>query len=615
MPLVPTPFADSLGGKSAEFVPASGCRRPAVGRAFSACCVALLSLLVGCGESSGKPTNVLLVTFDTTRADRLGCYGHAGASTPVVDALAAGGVLAERCQTTATVTLPAHGSLLTGLYPFRHGARNNGTHRVLDDVDTLAELLAPEGFRTGAVVSALVLDERFGLGQGFDVYDDDLSGGESRTFEYQQTTADNTVDRALAFLQQQGADPFFLWVHFYDPHRPFTPPEPFASRFRGAPHDGELAFTDYELGRLLDGMDGRGQRDDTLVVLSADHGESFGEHGEKGHGLFVYESTCHVPLIFQHESLAAGQTLSEVTSVVDVVPTVLDLLGVRVPSGLHGISLAPALRGEQPAPAGRMVYSEAMLPVLNYGWSDLRALTDDGGRYVRAPRAELYDHQTDEDELHNLFDKSDPRARAFASTLDSLLAEGERDGSQGDLGQDDELRRGLAELGYVWAESQSAAGEVLPDPKDRIVHFESLAEVRRLLVKERGDKAEVLLRQVLSASPGAAEPASLLVQALMRQKRWEEARELASSLVQGPTPLIEDFLNLSALERRAGLATWDKILQLAISRWPWATTARHRRGLYLAEDGDNAGARSCFEAVLAIDEHDSAAKAALKGLR
>lgn len=572
-------------------------------------------LMVGCGDGPERPLNVLLVTFDTTRADRLGCYGREGAETPIIDALAATGVLAERCQTTAPITLPAHASLLTGLYPFRHGARNNGTHLVLDDVQTLAELLGPHGYTTGAVVSALVLDERFGLGQGFDIYDDDLNAGASRSFEYQQTTADDTVRRALGFLEQSGTEPFFLWVHFYDPHRPFSPPEPFASRFGQRRHDGELAFTDHELGRLLEGLVARGQRENTLVVLSADHGESFGEHGEKGHGLFVYEATCHVPLIFSHSSLAAGQTIPEVTSVVDVVPTVLDLLDLPIPPGLHGISLALALRGEGSAPADRRVYSEAMLPALNYGWSDLRALTDAQGRFVRAPRPELYDHAGDADELQNLFDAADPRARSLAAALAALLAEGERDGSQVELAGDDELRRGLAELGYVWTEAPHAAAGSLPDPKDRVQHFESLAEVRRLLSKDRGAKAEKLLRQVLAASPGAAEPASLLVQTLMVQQRWGEARELATSLVQASTPMIEDFLNLAALDRREGNAGWKQVLQLASSRWPWATEPWNRRGLYLAEDGDQDGARSCFEEALAIDEHSSLAREGLAALR
>ena len=252
--------------------------------------------------------NLLLVTLDTTRADHLGCYGFEGASTPVLDGLANEGVLFERCVTSAPYTLPAHASILTGLLPLRHGVRVNGTQGLPAEVQTLAESLSNAGFDTGAVVSALVLDSRFGLNQGFDRYDDDLSaGGEARLLQYRETAGDDTLRRAVRWLKERGNERFFLWTQFFDAHDPYEPPAEFAARFPGRPYDGEIAFADECLGRLLEELRHQDRLDDTLVVVVGDHGESLGDHGETLHGHFVYLATTHVPFIVHHPKLAAGK--------------------------------------------------------------------------------------------------------------------------------------------------------------------------------------------------------------------------------------------------------------------------------------------------------------------
>jgi arylsulfatase A-like enzyme len=347
--------------------------------------------------TTGRPS-LLLITLDTTRADALEPYGADAAETPALSALADEGIVFEHAVAVASITAPTHASLLTGLYPRRHGLRNNLSHHLGDDIPSLAEWFSAAGYRTAAFVSAIVLESRYGLDRGFEVYDDALTSASAGPAPWTPTErpAEATADRALAWLDALGGDdPFFLWVHFYDPHLPYSPPSPWAERFRDRPYAGEVAYMDSQIGRLL--KHPRAAADDVIVTAIGDHGEGLGEHGEEAHGLLVYESTIRVPWILKLPGGPAGVRIAAPISQVDLVPTIAEMVNFEPGAGseaLEGRSLLPLLRGDEWT-AERLLFAESEVPFFTYGWSRLRTVRRGTLKYIDAPVEEVYDLQTD----------------------------------------------------------------------------------------------------------------------------------------------------------------------------------------------------------------------------
>ena len=332
----------------------------------------------GVEPPSGRTStpNLVLITLDTTRADRLGPYGYSGVQTPVLDRLAAEGVVFDRAITAAPLTLPAHTSIMSGLYPPRHGVRDNGGFFVRDDTVTLAERLREQGYRTGAFVGAYVLDGRWGLNQGFDTYHDhfDVSSVSTPSLAAVERPGNEVADQAIAWLGETAAPPFFAWIHFFDPHSPYRAPEPYGRLYARQPYLGEIAFADAQIGRVVAFLEQRRLLDNSVVVVVGDHGESLGEHGEGTHGFFVYEATTRVPLIIRTAvEQVHTKRVGTVVRTVDVMPTVLELLGLETAAGIDGRSLVPLMRGEA-QDLGLRAYSEAFYPRLHFGWSELLAL-------------------------------------------------------------------------------------------------------------------------------------------------------------------------------------------------------------------------------------------------
>ncbi len=355
--------------------------------------------------------NLVLVTLDTTRADRLGAYGFAQAATPHLDRLAAEGVLFTRAVATTSTTLPTHASILTGLHPFRHGARANALFTLGPEQQTLAELLREAGYETGAFVSSAVLARRYGLAQGFDHYDDRASEA-TVSMAFTERSAEATTTSAIRWLDERGAGPFFLWIHYFDPHGPYRPP----AGFEEAPtfYDGEIAYVDQQLGRLLEAV-GAESRGDTLVVVTADHGEAFGAHGERDHGALVQEATIQVPLILHSEAgLDGGVAVTTRASQVDILPTVLALLGLELPVGLDGVDLSVD------PPTDRAVLAESVYGYAYYGWAPLAAVYQGPLKYVHGPSPELYDLSTDPTELENLIERRPEDAERLRRRLLAL---------------------------------------------------------------------------------------------------------------------------------------------------------------------------------------------------
>jgi len=454
---------------------ASGHGRRAAFALAPAAAVASLLCVAGAAVAPAA-VNVLLVTIDTLRVDRVGAYGSRAGLTPAMDALAKGGVVFEQATVPVPLTRPSHVSLLTGKMPFQHGIRDNFSFSLAAGHLTLAEVLKARGYATGGFVGAFMLNAQSGLNRGFDEFDDSFEqrGGQSAFLAEHQRVASETEQRAGAWIERaaRGRAPFFAWVHFYDPHSPYDPPPPYRARYAGRPYDGEVAYTDSVLGRLVARLDRLGVRRRTLIVVTSDHGEGLGDHGEAEHGFFLYETTVRVPLIMRLPGvLPAGLRIPREARSIDVLPSVLALVGATpaVPPGIPGRSLMAGLT--EPAGATPPSYAETLFPRLHFACSDLRSMRFDGWKYVEAPRPELYDLRADPHERSNLYAREGRRAASLRSRLLDSMGGSLEAPIVGKTGPapDAETQRKLASLGYVSGSGGSAGA----DPKDSIAAFQA----------------------------------------------------------------------------------------------------------------------------------------------
>jgi arylsulfatase A-like enzyme/Tfp pilus assembly protein PilF len=437
--------------------------------------------------------NVVVVTLDTTRADRLGAYGQAtAAATPVFDRLAGEGVLFEQAMTSAPLTLPAHATMFTGGFPPQHGVRDNGGFFLAADATTLAERFAARGYRTGAFVGAYVLDSKWGLDQGFEHYVDDFDLTKVKALSLGNVSrrADAVVDLALPWLQSVAGQPFFAWLHFYDAHAPYDAPEPYRSQYAAQPYNGEVAFADAQLGRIVEFLERGGLLERTVVVVLGDHGESLGEHDEGTHGFFVYDTATRVPFLIRAPfTRTTGRRVVGLVRTADLMSTVLDLVGAAAgdPVAPAGRSLVPLMTGDGTALAADG-YAEAMYPLHHYGWSALKAIRDDRYKLIDAPRPELFDLQADPGETVNLYDRERDVANRLQRALRAMETGFERAaaGPPPPAEVDPETRARLASLGYVssFVATEAAVGVVRADPKDKIALFNLMSEARNVAQDE-----------------------------------------------------------------------------------------------------------------------------------
>src|SRR6266496_3886676 len=447
---------------------------------------AIISAAVG-QKAPPRPAprpNLLLVTIDTLRPDHLRCYGYDGIQTPTIDSLAADGIRFEQAYTPIPITLPSHTVMLTGTYPMMSGMHDFSGNNLSPEQATLATVLRARGYDTGAVIAAAVLDRRFGLNHGFDFYYDHFNFGRlsEANLDLMERPANEVVDQALKWLAKPRNAPFFLWVHLYDPHHPYNPPPPFNRLYEENLYAGEIAFADTQLGRLLAYLKQHAAYNHTLVVLSGDHGEGLGEHGEKTHGFFTYNSTLHVPLIIKPAvgTKIAQSVVSAQVSLVDLMPTTLGLLNIPVPTQVQGKDVARMLLQGGDA-NGSSLYSETYLPRIHFNWSELRGLQLRNYHFISAPKPELYDDSDDPHELHNLYAEK----QAVSGELKSQLATVIRQKSAShEMAQKSTLDPILAErlqaLGYTafaaGGDNSLVTDPKLADPKDRIHVYEVVNE-------------------------------------------------------------------------------------------------------------------------------------------
>jgi choline-sulfatase len=502
------------------------------------CGLGLLGSLAAC--TAARPPepakSVMLVTIDTLRADHVGAYGATAARTPALDALARDGARFDRAWAPAPITLPSHASLLSGLYPPGHGSRHNGM--AMQAVPTLATAFKAAGFATAAFVSAFPLDKRFGLTRGFDVYDDQLPRGtDGRPLN--ERPGEITVSRALAWLQAHGDERFFLWVHVFEPHAPYGRPGSGAAL--QARYDDDIAIADRELGRLVAALGNRAAT--TLVIGASDHGEAFGEHGEIGHSIFVYDTTLRVPLVMRGPGIRAGTVVPDDVSLVDLAPTLTALTGTPVIAG-DGRSLVPALAG-QALPA-QPLYAESFAPLFDFGWAGLRAVREGPWKYIAAPRAELYDLARDPGESVNRVDEDRPRtARLDGEVTRRSPAE---PGVATPISPEAAAR--LRSLGYLSGASRTGAASARPDPKDRIAVASRLATVTSGEV--RGDELVATLEAVLRDDPPNPQAHLRMGFAEIERGRCAQAEPHLRAALDAGMPSADAGLGLAACYGQAG---------------------------------------------------------------
>jgi len=563
-----------------------------------ACAGLAVGAACGRGPRAQPPTSLLLVTVDTLRADRVGAYGDKEARTPRLDALAQEGVLFEAAFTPVPLTLPAHATLLTGLLPPQHGVRGNGSFALGRPPLTLAEAMKRRGLATAAFVGAFPVARRFGLDRGFDVYDDSFERAPGLHFDFAERRADRVVDAAAAWLSRTpGA--VFLWVHLYDPHAPYDPPE----GFRGPdPYRGEVAFADAMLGRLLRGWDARPEA--SVVAVTSDHGEAFGEHGEESHGLFVYDTTLRVPLVLRGASLPKSRRVAERVSIADLAATLAGLAGAEPPPGISLMRLASA----SPAPSPAPLYAETLAPRLDFGWSELRSWREGRYKYVRAPRPELYDLVADPGETRNLAGSTPQVAARLEAELDAALARwGDGESRRG---PDPEAAERLRSLGYVQGAEGRGSGA---DPKDRL-------EVARLIARAVGPFATpqeliAAYTQIARRDPDNPLVSFRLADALLRAGRTREAVALFRQVVASGPRSPDPYVGLAtALAQQGQLDDAKHVLEQALLVDAASGQAHFNLGEIARLQGDAAAARSHYDAARADPVTRQRAEARLASL-
>jgi len=509
----------------------------------AAVCAALLLSLEGCRHQEPAPpatvprdANVLLITLDTTRADHLSCYHPGRAKTPHLDELGARGVRFTQAMAQVPLTLPSHACIMTGAYPPVHGLRDMGGFILDQSHPTIASLAQAAGFATAAFVGSRAVAKHFGLSHGFDTYDDDMG---SQTEEgklpgiFPERRASVVTDRAVDWLKQNAGKKFFLWAHYYDPHQPYDPPEPYKQQYAQKLYDGEIAYMDEQVGRLLGGLDRLGLSSRTLVIAVGDHGESLGEHGESTHGIFLYDATLHVPLIVAGPDVPRGKVIDDQVRSIDLHPTVMEFLHLPQSREAQGVSLWPLIQHGTRV-RSNYSYGETIYPKTYMGWSELRAMRTDGWKFILAPHPELYDLHRDPGELQNLIAQHPAEADQFQKLLWKVAGTQGKTENLTTVPLDQKTRQELESLGYVSAGTsrEIQLGTGAPDPKDRIGVMKIMQAAERALNAEDNGHAAQLMEQALRQDPGNPLGHIYLATALEHAGRLERAVEVYQDAIK-----------------------------------------------------------------------------------
>jgi len=554
-------------------------------------------------ELPGAPTdNILLITLDTTRADHLGSYGYRQARTPNLDGLAQKGIRFARVYCPSPLTLPSHCSIMSGLYPVAHGVRNNG-HELRREIKTLAEIMNGHGYSTAAFVSAFSVDSRFGLDRGFGVYDDTFQSQLPLKSENAERRAEETFARFSRWLESNGQNKFFAWIHYYDPHLPYDPPSPYGEGSGQHPYDGEIAYMDHYVGAAVARLREKGILEKTLIVIAGDHGEGLGDKVETGHGIFIYEETLRVPLIFYNRRIfPRSQVIESDVRLVDVAPTILDVAGLSSEAAdMQGRSLIDWMTGKTGKDLDALV--ETYYPRDNFGWSELVGLVAGPWKIIQAPRPEFYDLENDPGEKKNIFGSSAQKAGELSNKLRQeilRLSSGSTVARGGAPARAEDLER-LRSLGYV-SFAPAKPGSAFPDPKDKIGSLKLIQMAQAFEFEENYLEAERVYREILEDIPDSPAGYVNLAIAQARQKKFDQA---IATLGSGLRRLPDSEILLVRLghtylvtgKTPQALATMEKVLALN----PQSVDALTVCAGILDTAGKKDEARSYYERALAIE--------------
>ncbi|MCX7974475.1 MAG: sulfatase-like hydrolase/transferase [Candidatus Aminicenantes bacterium] len=507
----------------------------------------------------GFKLNFIIITVDTLRADRLHCYGFEAIDTPTIDNLAKRGVKFDHCIAQTPLTLPSHTTILTGTLPLFHGVRDNGGFIVPPQLVTLAEIFNEAGYDTAAFIGAYVLDSRWGLDQGFDYYFDqfDLSKFEKISLSMVQRPANEVIDHTLKWLEAKKDFPFFLWIHLYDPHTPYEPPEFWAQKYSGHPYLGEIAFTDHEINRLWVFLENNHLLEQTVIIFTSDHGESLGEHKESTHGFFLYEGAIHVPLIFVTPfSQFRGLSIKQTVSLTDIMPTILEMAGLKSPPSIQGKSLLPYFHNPK-RKRRELVYSETFYPRLHFGWSELRSLQDGHWKLILAPEPELYDLRSDPKEKNNLAYQEKKKLAQLQKEAEQYIRRYSQNAFELKLSQiDEETRERLAALGYIssFIDLKATAGKKLANPKDKIDVFNDLSRAREIGMEGDAEEAIRIIKTIIDKDPEISEAHFTLGNIYFRIGQFESAlNHFRQALVLKPDDVFA-AINIANCYLRLGKA-------------------------------------------------------------
>jgi len=596
------------------------------------------------GAGVRKP-DVILITIDTLRADHVGCYGAEQVKTPTLDSLGRDGVVFERAIAQVPLTWPSHAAILTGTYPFQNGVQDFTGQPLGPQFRTVAQAFQKAGYATGAVVSAFVLDRSWGLGRGFDFYDDAFS---AKTFEKKDAAlvnrpAGESVAHAIAWLKKtrrggaaagEGArptqHPFFLWLHLYDPHSPYDSPEPYRTEYAGHPYDGAIAYADHELGSLIAWLKLNHLYDSSLIAVLSDHGESLGEHGEDEHGFFIYNATVHVPLIVKPPAGSGipGGRRNEPVETAAVAPTLLELAGVKdAADSIHAQFQSHALFSLRSAgPAGNdagnpsekePAYSETFYPFSSFGWSPLHGLESERYHFIEAPKPELFDLQSDPGETHNIAEEQPATVAVLREKLQALLARNPFRGqaAAGNLSPEAQAKlRALGYFGFRAAVSPEALKQGLADPKDKLWEFNAILKAADAYRIGNAEAAEALLAKVQEQDSKIYVVPFMLGESALRRNDWRGAAEQLGRCL-GLNPNFDSAMTglaraLAKLGRGAEAKRW---LDKALESNPQNYVAWYQKGL-LEETGDPGAAQAMYEKAIAIQPNFAAGQREL-GMR
>ncbi len=493
--------------------------------------------------------NLLLITIDTIRADRVGYSGY-DIKTPHLDSLAFGGVRFMNAVCQVPLTLPSHASILTGTNPPFHRIKNNGTYYLKESFTTLAEILREREYHTAAFIGAFPLDSQFGLDQGFDIYDDNFRNPDHLKGYEPQRVAEQVFDSTASWFEKKSDKKFFVWVHYYDPHLPYTPPSPFDKKYN-SPYDGEIAYTDVYVGKLVQLLKKKDFYEKTLIVVVGDHGEGLGDHKEDTHGIFLYDTTLKVPLLFHSPRvIPKGKPIKNQVRTVDIFPTILEILDIPVPEFSQGMSLIPVMEGKNLEIES---YGETYLPLLACGWSELKSLRTNRFKFILAPRTELYDLVKDPYEKNNLMDKREmsDQWRNKLEALERKNSSPKQEEPSRRLSPEDQEK--LAALGYVGgARYKKGEKSSIIDPKDKIQIFEETLKAELALSQGKTDSAEEILENLILEDPGNPMVHHFLGKAYQKSGKWEKSiEEFKEALKINPDDVYSHYL-LAVSYRKTG---------------------------------------------------------------